>query len=152
MIRRPPRSTLFPYTTLFRSPGSQEERGGHPLGEPARHGRGGEGGRPAPRGHEAVVDGLERVEARHERVPPEDRAQQQEERPGLEDDAEQDQREHDPRLEVEPLEAHVAGIRRLLRKSLLAHEVRDDRRGHEVLLPWCPWTIITSDHSDGARV
>src|SRR2546428_9152320 len=26
MIRRPPRSTLFPYTTLFRSP---PERGGH---------------------------------------------------------------------------------------------------------------------------
>src|SRR2546429_1862883 len=24
MIRRPPRSTLFPYTTLFRSPGSRE--------------------------------------------------------------------------------------------------------------------------------
>src|SRR5256885_12226775 len=24
MIRRPPRSTLFPYTTLFRSPGAQE--------------------------------------------------------------------------------------------------------------------------------
>src|SRR5437868_10456802 len=24
MIRRPPRSTLFPYTTLFRSPGSYE--------------------------------------------------------------------------------------------------------------------------------
>src|SRR5258708_29200646 len=24
MIRRPPRSTLFPYTTLFRSPGIQE--------------------------------------------------------------------------------------------------------------------------------
>src|SRR5436190_15005248 len=24
MIRRPPRSTLFPYTTLFRSPASQE--------------------------------------------------------------------------------------------------------------------------------
>src|SRR2546427_6725841 len=24
MIRRPPRSTLFPYTTLFRSPGDQE--------------------------------------------------------------------------------------------------------------------------------
>src|SRR3989475_7122350 len=29
MIRRPPRSTLFPYTTLFRS---------HPLGGPARRG------------------------------------------------------------------------------------------------------------------
>src|SRR2546423_8415147 len=24
MIRRPPRSTLFPYTTLFRSPGAEE--------------------------------------------------------------------------------------------------------------------------------
>src|SRR2546428_8583174 len=29
MIRRPPRSTLFPYTTLFRSEGGHEERGGH---------------------------------------------------------------------------------------------------------------------------
>src|SRR5258708_12478629 len=27
MIRRPPRSTLFPYTTLFRSPPSFESRG-----------------------------------------------------------------------------------------------------------------------------
>src|SRR3712207_8261282 len=27
MIRRPPRSTLFPYTTLFRSRGEQEARG-----------------------------------------------------------------------------------------------------------------------------
>src|SRR2546427_2006057 len=26
MIRRPPRSTLFPYTTLFRSPAAQEGR------------------------------------------------------------------------------------------------------------------------------
>src|SRR2546426_7753419 len=26
MIRRPPRSTLFPYTTLFRSPGARPER------------------------------------------------------------------------------------------------------------------------------
>src|SRR2546425_4100611 len=30
MIRRPPRSTLFPYTTLFRSPGLAAERGGRP--------------------------------------------------------------------------------------------------------------------------
>src|SRR3712207_8194787 len=30
MIRRPPRSTLFPYTTLFRSPGPQV----HPSDEP----------------------------------------------------------------------------------------------------------------------
>src|SRR3712207_6881113 len=28
MIRRPPRSTLFPYTTLFRSPGQQLGAGG----------------------------------------------------------------------------------------------------------------------------
>src|SRR5258706_80321 len=30
MIRRPPRSTLFPYTTLFRSPGRRRRRNGHP--------------------------------------------------------------------------------------------------------------------------
>src|SRR5256885_9854124 len=28
MIRRPPRSTLFPYTTLFRSPGAVARAGG----------------------------------------------------------------------------------------------------------------------------
>src|SRR2546427_8167428 len=53
MIRRPPRSTLFPYTTLFRSPESRHARAGYrqpfvlrsrrfvlgsfrPLGNPAR--------------------------------------------------------------------------------------------------------------------
>src|SRR2546430_6011605 len=50
MIRRPPRSTLFPYTTLFRSPGSvrvhhvdlgvavamARERDLRPIGRPAR--------------------------------------------------------------------------------------------------------------------
>src|SRR3712207_9009822 len=30
MIRRPPRSTLFPYTTLFRSEGSSQGRYGRP--------------------------------------------------------------------------------------------------------------------------
>src|SRR5690554_7241204 len=34
MLRRPPRSTLFPYTTLFRS-------GGRPAARPARHTAGG---------------------------------------------------------------------------------------------------------------
>src|SRR2546422_1570492 len=29
MIRRPPRSTLFPYTTLFRSHGDQQQPWGH---------------------------------------------------------------------------------------------------------------------------
>src|SRR3990172_6999961 len=29
MIRRPPRSTLFPYTTLFRSPALRRGSGGH---------------------------------------------------------------------------------------------------------------------------
>src|SRR2546426_8460535 len=32
MIRRPPRSTLFPYTTLFRSKGRGVEPGEHALG------------------------------------------------------------------------------------------------------------------------
>src|SRR5262245_65850954 len=39
MIRRPPRSTLFPYTTLFRSPAGPRAamagRGGRPLGAAA---------------------------------------------------------------------------------------------------------------------
>src|SRR2546430_7492191 len=41
MIRRPPRSTLFPYTTLFRSPGvpRQGARAGERGAPPAGHGR-----------------------------------------------------------------------------------------------------------------
>src|SRR5688572_32544956 len=34
MIRRPPRSTLFPYTTLFRSPGMQRVLSSHPSDRP----------------------------------------------------------------------------------------------------------------------
>src|SRR2546426_9252407 len=41
MIRRPPRSTLFPYTTLFRSRLLQRF---HPGGELLRQRQGGEGG------------------------------------------------------------------------------------------------------------
>src|SRR3712207_7082410 len=37
MIRRPPRSTLFPYTTLFRSRGCQEAPGVRHGGTPGRH-------------------------------------------------------------------------------------------------------------------
>src|SRR3989442_9764120 len=50
MIRRPPRSTLFPYTTLFRS----ALRTGRAAGHRARHGAhrsvGGAEGRPVERG------------------------------------------------------------------------------------------------------
>src|SRR3712207_8931202 len=42
MIRRPPRSTLFPYTTLFRS------RGARPLARPRRRPAAGGGGRLLP--------------------------------------------------------------------------------------------------------
>src|SRR3989475_13083799 len=43
MIRRPPRSTLFPYTTLFRS-GADRARGvGHPDRHPRHRARGGAG-------------------------------------------------------------------------------------------------------------
>src|SRR2546429_6556493 len=35
MIRRPPRSTLFPYTTLFRSPARANRDQRHSLGRPA---------------------------------------------------------------------------------------------------------------------
>src|SRR2546422_1966266 len=47
MIRRPPRSTLFPYTTLFRSPGDLRlER----AGRDRTRGRGGGGGGARPHG------------------------------------------------------------------------------------------------------
>src|SRR3712207_7495500 len=36
MIRRPPRSTLFPYTTLFRSPEAEEADGRHSENAPVR--------------------------------------------------------------------------------------------------------------------
>src|SRR2546421_8399794 len=41
MIRRPPRSTLFPYTTLFRSAGRAERDhdNGRPAQQQAEHGR-----------------------------------------------------------------------------------------------------------------
>src|SRR5256885_7388608 len=40
MIRRPPRSTLFPYTTLFRSPASQaDHRGGGSVDDACARGR-----------------------------------------------------------------------------------------------------------------
>src|SRR2546425_8966859 len=48
MIRRPPRSTLFPYTTLFRSPGEQRDRERGERGE-----------------HRAQRDVLEHVERAH---------------------------------------------------------------------------------------
>src|SRR3712207_7569891 len=38
MIRRPPRSTLFPYTTLFRSDGAARRRGPVRAGEQRRDG------------------------------------------------------------------------------------------------------------------
>src|SRR5260370_19966346 len=40
MIRRPPRSTLFPYTTLFRSPSLGSVRSGRTRVTPAAHGLG----------------------------------------------------------------------------------------------------------------
>src|SRR3712207_7579069 len=38
MIRRPPRSTLFPYTTLFRSPGRQHLQAGGGVARGKAHG------------------------------------------------------------------------------------------------------------------
>src|SRR3712207_7181860 len=66
MIRRPPRSTLFPYTTLFRSEGAVDL-----LGLPPRHRGGGLG----PRRHELRRG--ERRGADGEHQPPEAGAPQQ---------------------------------------------------------------------------
>src|SRR2546422_4941511 len=52
MIRRPPRSTLFPYTTLFRSPPSPERREREPrTAQPPRHPQ------PVPRARAAAPHG-----------------------------------------------------------------------------------------------
>src|SRR3712207_7077259 len=62
MIRRPPRSTLFPYTTLFRSPrrGPDHRAGdaaGGPHAEPGEARRPGPGGgNPGPRARGALAD------------------------------------------------------------------------------------------------
>src|SRR2546430_7038833 len=59
MIRRPPRSTLFPYTTLFRSfPGNRPVRSGRPAASAE--------GREARRGTSAATPGRTRDEARSE--------------------------------------------------------------------------------------
>src|SRR5260221_8939180 len=54
MIRRPPRSTLFPYTTLFRSHGAFGRSRGDRLGTPPRRRRPADGSRV--RGNDAVVE------------------------------------------------------------------------------------------------
>src|SRR2546422_4980645 len=54
MIRRPPRSTLFPYTTLFRSPAPELGAGAGQLRDRIdRRGRGGHPGRVMARGGRA---------------------------------------------------------------------------------------------------
>src|SRR5260370_5653365 len=57
MIRRPPRSTLFPYTTLFRSPGQGRSWRGRHQGQPRRQTiEGGESGLRCGRRGEGPVD------------------------------------------------------------------------------------------------
>src|SRR3712207_6955628 len=68
MIRRPPRSTLFPYTTLFRSPPSRGPCRRACRRPDERLRRRGVGSRVL-RGHErAVADGREHRQARPERL------------------------------------------------------------------------------------
>src|SRR2546422_1085856 len=59
MIRRPPRSTLFPYTTLFRSQGPARAGRPHLVPERPHHGRDGD---PATAGEAARAGRLERSE------------------------------------------------------------------------------------------
>src|SRR5256885_8485056 len=59
MIRRPPRSTLFPYTTLFRSERPLEAQVGHGPPGPRleRHRSGGQLDPDLERAHEVMIDG-----------------------------------------------------------------------------------------------
>src|SRR3712207_9522091 len=83
MIRRPPRSTLFPYTTLFRSHGPRRRRG-HPPGlarlevrrqAARREGRDPRGVRGPRPGRLRALPGLLLLQARAD-APPRDRRQQ----------------------------------------------------------------------------
>src|SRR2546425_2309660 len=60
MIRRPPRSTLFPYTTLFRSRAVVVQRGEHPFDQRPSHAL------PAVRRSDTHVQDLRFVGARSE--------------------------------------------------------------------------------------
>src|SRR2546430_6498838 len=65
MIRRPPRSTLFPYTTLFRSLGGLQQRA---VAAPRPGCRGGaDDGRSRPRAHPHRGTPQDRVEQRRDR-------------------------------------------------------------------------------------
>src|SRR2546426_9032950 len=66
MIRRPPRSTLFPYTTLFRSPSSRHARDVHDALH-HRHGRGERKYRDDPKQQRPLVPGSEGHGRRPER-------------------------------------------------------------------------------------
>src|SRR3712207_7932232 len=75
MIRRPPRSTLFPYTTLFRSPPREVPpfEPGH-LHQPPRPRGGGPGGRQGHRARRRSLDRPRRARARQE--PPRRRSEE----------------------------------------------------------------------------
>src|SRR5256885_12594897 len=73
MIRRPPRSTLFPYTTLFRShrhahagEGRPAARAGHPLQVPAHPRHPDDGARVRGRRHPGAAEGGRQLRPRSE--------------------------------------------------------------------------------------
>src|SRR2546422_6992230 len=181
MIRRPPRSTLFPYTTLFRSqsgvrqcllsaqhmvnvgaeaelaeqesgkcdhqegledpsdrrPGSDQgdagkehEAGGHALSKAARQRRRGKCESFPDGGEHAVVDEFKGIPLREEHIPPQQSREDEKKDRGLKDDRDQHQRAHDPRLEIESCEVHLAEGLRLLGKPLLLHKISYRERSH----------------------
>src|SRR2546425_3739230 len=62
MIRRPPRSTLFPYTTLFRSQVTIATREGDVAKDPEQHQLVLGGGRTVPTEHQLMLLGILRSE------------------------------------------------------------------------------------------
>src|SRR3712207_9260450 len=81
MIRRPPRSTLFPYTTLFRSPVAVGQRS---RDEPREHARDGESGQAhahqGERDAEDVVE-VDRGEREVQTLPESEREHTEEQQP-----------------------------------------------------------------------
>jgi len=109
------------------TPDREHEGAGHDLGKASRT-RGRTHGWEIPRlRHEASVENVERIQARHCSVPPQEHPQDEEVRPRLEQDAKQDQRPDDARLLHQRRVLVGAGAHRSVPEALLPDKVQFSR-------------------------
>src|SRR5207247_4792689 len=78
----------------------------------------------------AVEDDIKGIPFREEHIPPQQSREDEKKDRGLKDDRDEHQRAHNPRLEIESCEVHLADVLRLLGKPLLLHKVSHSERSH----------------------